>query len=62
MGGPVHNKAEQMKYLQGRFEMLMTVLDSIDAEVAGVDEIDRLLKMLDDIETKCKQFRYDWAE
>ncbi|WP_088103187.1 SE1561 family protein [Halalkalibacter urbisdiaboli] len=62
MGGPIHDKKNQMKYLQGRLDMVMTVLESIDPEEAGVEEIDRLLAMLDDIELKCKQFRHDWAE
>ncbi|TWI54433.1 SE1561 family protein [Halalkalibacter nanhaiisediminis] len=62
MGGAIHDKKEQMKYLQNRFDMVMNVLESIDPEQAGVEEIDRLLSILDDIEMKCKQFRRDWEE
>ncbi|MDT8860954.1 SE1561 family protein [Alkalihalobacillus sp. MEB130] len=62
MGGAIHDKKEQMNYLQNRLDMVMTVLDTIDPEEAGVEDIDRLLAMLDDIETKCKQFRHDWSE
>ncbi|GAE26361.1 hypothetical protein JCM9140_2416 [Halalkalibacter wakoensis JCM 9140] len=62
MGGAIHDKKEQMNYLQKRFDMVLTVLDSIDPEEAGVEDIDRLLTMLDDIEVKCKQFRHDWSE
>ncbi|KHF41310.1 SE1561 family protein [Halalkalibacter okhensis] len=62
MGGPIHDKKEQMTYLQNRLDMVMTVLETMDPEEAGVDDIDRLLAMLDDIETKCKQFRHDWSE
>ncbi|MBP3952386.1 SE1561 family protein [Bacillus suaedae] len=62
MGGAIHDKKEQMKYLQNRLDMVLTVLDSMDPEQAGVEEIDSLLKMLDDIELKCKQFRIDWSE
>lgn len=51
-----------MKYLQNRFDMVTTVLETIDPEKAGVEEIDRLLLILDDIEVKCKQFRRDWSE
>lgn len=61
MGGAIHDKKEQMKYLQNRFDMVVTVLESIDPEEAGVEEIDRLLHMLDEIEVKCKQFRNDWS-
>ncbi len=62
LGGAIHDKKEQMKYLQNRFDMVMTVLETIDPEEAGVEEIDRLLAILDDIEIKCKQFRRDWSE
>ncbi|ADC50185.1 MULTISPECIES: SE1561 family protein [Alkalihalophilus] len=62
MGGAIHNKKEQMDYLHRRLDLVMNVLDSIDPEEAGVEEIDRLLAMLDDIEVKCKQFRNDWSE
>ncbi|KMK74996.1 SE1561 family protein [Alkalihalobacillus pseudalcaliphilus] len=62
MGGAIDNKSEQVHYLQARFEMVMTMLDAIDPEEAGVEEIDRLISMLDEIENKCKQFRHDWSE
>ncbi|WP_100371789.1 SE1561 family protein [Bacillus sp. FJAT-45037] len=62
MGGAIHDKKQQMEYLHQRLDLLMNVLDSIEPEDAGVDEIDRLLEMLDDIEVKCKQFRSDWFE
>ncbi|WP_332691509.1 SE1561 family protein [Halalkalibacter lacteus] len=62
MGGAIHDRKEQMNYLHNRLDMVMNVLESINPEEAGVEEIDRLLAMLDDIETKCKQFRYDWSE
>jgi Mn-containing catalase len=62
LGGAIHNKKEQMNYLHNRLDMVMNVLENINPEEAGVEEIDRLLTMLDDIEVKCKQFRYDWSE
>ncbi|WP_017729011.1 SE1561 family protein [Halalkalibacterium ligniniphilum] len=62
MGGANHNKKDQLTYLQNRFNSVLTMLESIDPDEAGVEEIDRLLTLLDDIETKCKQFRYDWSE
>jgi hypothetical protein len=62
LGGAIYDKKEQMNYLQARFEMVMNMLDAIDPEEAGVEEIDRLITMLDEIENKCKQFRHDWSE
>ncbi|MBU9722892.1 MULTISPECIES: SE1561 family protein [Bacillaceae] len=48
---------DKMSLLHQRMDHLMTVLDSIDPEKAGVDEIDRIIAMLDEIETKCRQLR-----
>jgi hypothetical protein len=62
MGKAVTDKDSQMQYIRARMDMLLTVLDSIDPETAGVEEIDRIIFMLDEIELKCKQFRLDWNE
>lgn len=35
----------------------MKTLDSMDPEETGVEEIDRIIEMLDEIETKCRKFR-----
>lgn len=35
----------------------MTMFDSMDPEETGVEEIDRIIEMLDEIENKCKKFR-----
>ncbi|RBW68150.1 SE1561 family protein [Bacillus taeanensis] len=60
MGNSVHDKESQLNYIHNRMDMLVKVLDTIDAESAGVSEIDRIIEMLDDIELKCQQFRKDW--
>ncbi|MFS0786013.1 SE1561 family protein [Shouchella sp. 1P09AA] len=60
MGGTISTKNEQLDYLQKRFELLASVIDGMDAESANVEELDSILKMIDDIEVKVKQFRRDW--
>ncbi|MFB4213830.1 SE1561 family protein [Shouchella sp. JSM 1781072] len=60
MGGTISTKNEQLDYLQKRFELLASVIDGMDAESANVEELDSILKMIDDIEVKIKQFRRDW--
>ena len=37
--------------------MFLDVLDSIDPENTELDDIDRLIGMIDDLETKCEQFK-----
>ncbi|MDN4526917.1 SE1561 family protein [Fictibacillus fluitans] len=62
MGKSVEDKSSQKDYIINRVDMLLQVLDSIDAETAGVEEIDRIIGMLDDLELKCKQFRNNWEK
>ncbi|MCQ6267434.1 SE1561 family protein [Fictibacillus sp. WQ 8-8] len=62
MGKSIEDRSSQKEYIVQRVDMLLQVLDSIDAETAGVEEIDRIIGMLDDLEFKCKQFRNHWEE
>ncbi|MBM7650228.1 ribosome biogenesis GTPase A [Bacillus ectoiniformans] len=56
MGKPVHDKNSQITYLKERLNIFMEVLDSMDPEMTEVEDVDRLLEMIDDIEMKCDQF------
>ncbi|AIC93786.1 MULTISPECIES: SE1561 family protein [Shouchella] len=60
MGRAVSTKNEQLDYLQKRFELVASVIEGMDADSASVEELDSILKMIDDIEVKCQQFRRDW--
>ena len=54
---PIHDKESQITYLKERLNIFMEVLDSIDPEETELEDVDRLLEMIDDIETKCEQFK-----
>ncbi|SDY09099.1 hypothetical protein SAMN05421736_101341 [Evansella caseinilytica] len=43
--------------LHQRMDNVVQLLDSIDPEKAGVEEIDQIIAMLDELEAKCKQYR-----
>jgi ribosome biogenesis GTPase A len=60
LGNAVHDKDSQLKYLKTRLNMFMNVIDSMDPESTDVDDIDRLIKMLDELEVKQEQFKKDW--
>lgn len=36
--------------------MFMDLLDAIEPEDADIDDIDRLIQIIDDIESKCREF------
>jgi hypothetical protein len=57
MGNAVQDKDSQLTYLKERLNMFLDVLDSIDPEVTNLEDIDRLIKMMDDLEFKLEQFK-----
>ncbi|MBD8069942.1 SE1561 family protein [Bacillus sp. PS06] len=60
MGNAVHDKDSQIDYLKNRLNMFIEVIDSLDPENTELEDIDRLIKMLDDLEFKYDQFKTDW--
>ncbi|CAN2254392.1 MULTISPECIES: SE1561 family protein [Bacillus] len=60
MGNAVNNKDQQLDYLKNRLDMFMNVIDSLDPEATEVEDIDRLISMLDDLEAKYERFKKDW--
>ncbi|UTW70406.1 hypothetical protein KHA80_07945 [Anaerobacillus sp. HL2] len=56
-GNSINDQKEQLNFLYRKMELLLTMLNSIEPEEAGLEEIDRIIEMLDDIENKCKKFR-----
>ncbi|KSU87441.1 hypothetical protein AS180_13280 [Priestia veravalensis] len=57
MGNAVHDSESQVRYLKERLNMFMQVLDSIEPETMELEDIDRLITMIDDLELKCEQFK-----
>lgn len=54
---PIIDKESQISYLKQRLNIFMEVLDAIEPEETKLEDIDRLLEMIDDIEEKCEQFK-----
>lgn len=54
---PINNKEQQVNYLKERLEIFLEVLDAIDPETTELEDIDRLIKMMDDLELKMDQFQ-----
>ena len=57
MSNPITNKEQQVSYLKERLEIFLEVLDAIDPETTELEDIDRLIKMMDDLEEKMDQFQ-----
>ena len=56
MGIPTNDKNSQVDFLKQRLNMFLDVLDAIDPEDTDLEDIDRLISMLDDMESKCREF------
>ncbi|AWE08745.1 hypothetical protein DCE79_15890 [Lysinibacillus sp. 2017] len=54
---PITNKEQQVTYLKERLEIFLQVLDAIDPETTELEDIDRLIQMMDDLEEKMDQFQ-----
>jgi ribosome biogenesis GTPase A len=62
LGNAIHDKDSQLDYLKDRLNMFLEVIDSLDPESTELDDIDRLIQMLDDLEFKNDQFKSDENE
>jgi hypothetical protein len=60
MGKAADSKDSQVDYLKNRLNMFIEVVDSLDPEATDLEDIDRLIEMLDDLEGKYNQFKKDW--
>lgn len=57
MSKSITNKDQQVSYLKERLQIFMEVLDAIDPETTELEDIDRLIAMVDDIEVKMDTFK-----
>lgn len=57
MGNQISNSEQQVSYLKDRLQMFLEVLDSIEPETTNLEDIDRLIQMMDDLELKMEQFK-----
>ncbi|PWW25510.1 hypothetical protein DFO73_113109 [Cytobacillus oceanisediminis] len=56
MGSPIHDKNTQVTFLKHRLNMFLDVLEAIEPEDTELEDIDRLIEMIDDLESKCREF------
>jgi len=57
VGKQISNSEQQVSYLKDRLQMFLEVLDSIEPETTELEDIDRLIQMMDDLELKMEQFK-----
>lgn len=57
MSKPITDKNQQVAYLKERLEIFVEVLDALDPETADLEDIDRLIQLIDDVEDKIELFQ-----
>ncbi|MCM3612536.1 hypothetical protein M4S82_14915 [Planococcus sp. MERTA32b] len=57
MGKSIIDKEKQVSYMKQRLSMFLEVLDSIEPETAELEDIDRLIAMVDELDGKMQQFK-----
>ncbi|CUA80916.1 MULTISPECIES: SE1561 family protein [Anoxybacillus] len=62
MGNAVSDENLQLSYLKTRLNMFLEVLEALDPETAELEDIDRLIQMIDDLEMKYERFKKDWEK
>ncbi len=62
MGNAVSDQNLQLSYLKARLNMFLEVLEAIDPETTELEDIDRLIQMIDDLEMKYERFKKDWEK
>lgn len=58
MGSPIKEKQSQVVFLKQRLNMFLDVLDAIEPEKTELEDIDRLIEMIDELESKCREFQH----
>lgn len=62
LGNAVSDQNLQLSYLKTRLNMFLEVLETLDPETAELEDIDRLIQMIDDLEMKYERFKKDWEK
>lgn len=57
MGSPIQEKGDQVIFLKQRLNMFLDLLDAIEPESTDLEDIDRLISIIDDLESKCREFK-----
>jgi hypothetical protein len=57
LGSPTNDKNAQVTFLKQRLNMFLDVLEAIDPEETDLDDVDRLISIIDELESKCREFQ-----
>ena len=57
MGIPIKDSSTQVVFLKHRLNAFMDLLEAIDPEEAGLEDIDRMIEIVEEMDMKCREFK-----
>lgn len=57
MGSPIKDNNSQVTFLKHRLNSFMDLLDAIDPEEADLEDIDRMIAIVEEMDAKCREFK-----
>jgi hypothetical protein len=57
LGNPINDKGTQVVFLKQRLDMFSELLDAIDPEEADLEDIDRMIQIVEEMDAKCREFK-----
>jgi hypothetical protein len=58
LGNPINDKNTQVVFLKQRLDMFSELLEAIDPEEADLEDIDRMIQIVEEMDAKCREFKH----
>ena len=57
LGSPIKDSNNQVVFLKHRLNAFMDLLDAIDPEETDLEDIDRMIAIVEEMDAKCREFK-----
>jgi len=57
LGSPINDSGTQVVFLKHRLNAFMELLEAIDPEEADLEDIDRMIAIVEEMDAKCREFK-----
>jgi hypothetical protein len=58
LGNPIKDNNTQVVFLKQRLDMFAELLEAIDPEEADLEDIDRMIQIVEEMDAKCREFKH----
>ncbi len=57
LGSPIKDSSNQVIFLKHRLNSFLDLLEAIDPEEADLEDIDRMIAIVEEMDAKCREFK-----